>query len=122
MTLRAARGRAAEAVAEQFVRDLGLDVIGRNLRFGSLELDLVARDGAVVVVVEVRTRGKGAWAGALDSVDHKKQARLRRAAELLWVKQASRWPGIERLRFDVASVDLDAEGGPRVEYIRAAFT
>lgn len=122
LPLRAVRGRAAEDAAESYVRGIGLEVVARNRRIGRLEIDLIARDGAVVVLLEVRTRGKGAWVAALASVDERKQARLRRAGAVFWLKEASQWPGIERLRFDVASVDLDAEGGPLVEYIRAAFT
>jgi putative endonuclease len=87
---------------------------------GRLEIDLVARRGAVIAVVEVRTRGATAWTTPFGSVDRKKQLRLRRAGERLWQRRYKHDPSVERLRFDVASVRLDTEP-PSVEYAIAAF-
>lgn len=96
-------------------------VLSRNERVGRLELDIVARDGDLVVVIEVRTRGVGAWQNALDTLSEHKRRCLRRAAFLLWSRRWSRWRGIRGVRFDVASVNLDTDP-PEVTYIRAAFT
>lgn len=98
-----------------------MTVLERNLRVGRLEIDIVARDGPVIAIIEVRTRGPGAWQGPLSSIDAGKRKRLRRAAERLWLRRFRHLEGIERLRFDVAAVDLEAEPGPEVEYIRGAF-
>ncbi len=92
-----------------------------NVRVGRLELDIVAREGPVVIVVEVRTRSAGAWVRAIDSVDRRKRERVRRAGEALWAARFAEDPSVERMRFDIASVDLDAPGGPTVEIVRAAF-
>ena len=51
-----------------------------------------------------------------------KRQRLSRAAAILWSRRLSKMTGVERVRFDVASVDLDSSAEPLVEYIRAAFT
>ncbi len=104
-----------------YVSALGMRVIERNLRVGKLEIDVVAVDGDAIALVEVRTRGAGAWEGAAGSVGRVKQDRLRKAGALLWARRFSRWQGIERVRFDVAAVDLEAPGEPRVDYFRAAF-
>jgi putative endonuclease len=88
---------------------------------GALELDVVARQGALVAIVEVRTRGAGAFARGLESVDAKKRATLVRAGERLWRERLATMPGVERVRFDVAAVTFD-EGETQVEYIEAAFT
>ncbi len=98
-----------------------MTVVERNLRVSHLEIDIVARDGPDIAIVEVRTRGAGAWQGALGSVGWIKQQRLRDAGKLLWARRFSKWPGVERVRFDVAAVDLEARAGPEVEYVRAAF-
>lgn len=81
----------------------------------------MAREGPVAVVVEVRTRGASSYQRALDSVDPRKQARLRAAAERLWRDELSRDASLERLRFDVASVTFEGSGGVRIEHVRAAF-
>lgn len=96
-------------------------ILDRNLRVHQLELDIVAVDGEAIAVIEVRTRGKTSWAKALATVDFKKRDRLRRAAKLLWARRFCKMPGIERMRFDVAAVDLSDEAAPHVEYVRAAF-
>ena len=98
----------------------GMHILERNLRVHQLELDIVALDADAVAVIEVRTRGTRSWASALSSVDHKKRDRLQRAAKLLWARRFSKMPGVTRMRFDVAAVDL-VQGEPVVEYVRAAF-
>jgi putative endonuclease len=112
--------RAEEAVAAHLAA-AGLEIVALNLRVGRLELDVVARDGPVIAVVEVRTRGRGAWVRALDSVDAKKRERVRRAGERLWRERFARDPTAERMRFDLAAVDLLPDGGARIEIVRAAF-
>ncbi len=121
VTERHARGRLAEEfVAAELARN-GYEILGRNVRVGALELDIVARNGAVLVIVEVRTRGARSWGSALESVTAEKQRRLRRASEILWSRRFSRWPSLERVRFDVASVELVPDSTPRLTYVEAAF-
>jgi putative endonuclease len=112
--------RAEQAVAAHLAA-AGLEIVGMNVRVGRLELDVVARDGAVIAVVEVRTRGPGAWVRPLDSVDAGKRARVRRAGERLWRERFARDLRIERMRFDVAAVELLPDGGARIEIVKAAF-
>ena len=84
--------------------------MAQNLRLGKLELDVVARQGPLIVVVEVRTRGAGAWTTAFGSIDSAKRRRIRRAGERLWQRRYKNDASVERLRFDAASVSFDAEG------------
>jgi putative endonuclease len=118
---RAERGRAAETAVAEWLAARGLEVLGRNVRVGRLELDIVCRDGEVVVVVEVRTRGTGAWQRGLDSIDARKRARLRAAGTALWRQRYSREAWAERMRFDAASVRFDEDGAVHIEYVRAAL-
>jgi putative endonuclease len=82
----------------------GFTILGRNVRLGSLELDVVARKGPLVVVVEVRARRRGALVGPFASVTIAKRGRLLRAARRLWRERLSTLPGIDRVRIDVAAV------------------
>jgi putative endonuclease len=120
-TARAALGTRAEAAVVEYLRAQGIEILGTNVRAGRLEVDVLARDGEVVIVVEVRTRGRGAWQRALDSIDGKKQMRLRHAGERLWRERFARRRDVMRMRFDCASVTFDESGAPVVEYVRAAF-
>jgi putative endonuclease len=112
--------RAEQAVAEHLTA-AGLQIVAVNLRVGRFELDVVARDGDVIAVVEVRTRGPGAWVRALDSVTTDKRARLRRAGERLWRDRFARDPRVQRMRFDIAAVELLPDGSARIEIVKAAF-
>jgi putative endonuclease len=90
------------------------------LKVGHYELDVVAREGPLIVVVEVRTRSEGALTRAFGSLTGEKRLRIRRAGERLWQRRYRSDPSAERLRFDAASVTF-IDGVPRVEYVPAAF-
>jgi putative endonuclease len=115
-----ANGARAEALVARFLEAQGYEIIATNLRLGHLELDVVARSGGTIAVVEVRTRGPGAWTSPFGSIDRKKRQRVRRAGERLWQRRYRHDPSAERLRFDAAAVSFDS-GEPRVEYVMAAF-
>jgi putative endonuclease len=117
---RHARGVRAEALVAEWLAQQGYEIVATNLRLGALELDVVARKGPLVAVVEVRTRGATARTTGIGSVTPLKRERIRRAGERLWQRRYRRDRSVERLRFDVASVELDADP-PRIEYVVAAF-
>jgi putative endonuclease len=107
-------------VVAQFLERQGYQIVGHNLRLGHLELDIVARVGTTIVVVEVRTRGAGAWTTAFGSIDAQKRARIRRAGERLWQRRYKNDASVDRMRFDAASVSFDGDEAA-VEYVVAAF-
>jgi len=80
--------------------------MARNWRCQEGELDLVARQGACLVVVEVRTRRGKALGPPEESITQAKQARLISLAEAY--VQAVDWPGDWRI--DVVAVELDQSG------------
>jgi putative endonuclease len=113
--------QAAEAAVAAFLEQRGFAIVARNLRLSRLELDVVARQDALIVVVEVRTRGAGAWTTAFGSIDSAKRRRIRRAGERLWQRRYKNDASVERMRFDAASVTFDDSGEAQVEYVEAAF-
>ena len=113
-------GRAAEAAVANWLRERGFDIVALNLRVGRYELDVVARQGPLIVVVEVRTRGPGAWTTAFGSLDAGKRRRTRLAGERLWQRRYAKDVSAERLRFDAASVSFD-NGVAHVEYAAGVF-
>ena len=83
---RGAIGAAGEAAATERLRDLGWLVLGRNLRVGPDELDVVALEPGrppTLVIVEVRSRTGSRFGAAAESVDDRKVARLYRATMAL---------------------------------------
>jgi putative endonuclease len=117
---RALLGQRAEDAVVAYLERAGFSVVARNLRLGRLELDIVARRAELVVVVEVRTRGAGAWTSGLGSMSRAKQERIRRAGQRLWRDRYKNDASVERLRFDAASVHFE-ESGAQIDYVVAAF-
>ncbi|MFV0662516.1 YraN family protein [Denitromonas sp.] len=113
----ASRGAAAEQLAEAHLAAAGLRTLARNFRCRGGEIDLVCRDGATLVFVEVRLRGRSDFGGAAESITPRKQARIILAARH-WLSQAGRLADAP-CRFDVVLLDaLDAGG---IDWIRGAF-
>ena len=113
-------GQNAEDAAVGFLESQGLTVLLRNYRRRLGELDIVAREGDILVIAEVRTRASERFGGAAASVDTRKQARLLRAATQLL--QQRRDLAKCRVRFDVIVVHRPLSPEVRVEWIRHAFT
>lgn len=112
---RAALGRWGEDLAARELRRRGYRVLARNQRVGRGEVDLVARQGETVVLVEVKTRRAGAFGEARDAISTAKARRLvalgRRYAQ---TADATDW------RIDVVAVDVAGDGGYTVEIIENA--
>jgi len=113
-------GRRAEVVVADYLFARGFAVLGRNVRIGPLELDVVARRGPLVVVVEVRTRRPGGLVGPFQSVGPTKRARVLRAARDLWTRHLARVTTIDRVRIDVAAVTFE-HGHTKVDYAEGAI-
>jgi putative endonuclease len=73
-------GARAEAFAAEYLMRHGLAIVARNFRTRFGEIDLVARDGAVLVFVEVRMRSSDDYGSAAESITPRKRARLVAAA------------------------------------------
>ncbi|MEZ4301388.1 MAG: YraN family protein [Polyangiaceae bacterium] len=114
-------GIRAEHAAQEHLLANGFEIFGANVRAGRFEIDLIARDHEVLVIVEVRARGPGSLIKALDTIDARKQRRLRAAAGMLWRNRFARDKRIERVRFDCVAVTFDEAGDARVEHVKAAF-
>ncbi len=110
------RGKAAEARAAQYLESRGLVIVERNYRSRYGEIDLIARDGATLVFVEVRARGSNRFGGAAASITAAKRAKLTRTA-LHYLAGAGRTP---QCRFDAVLL-AGTDDNAAVEWIRDAF-
>ena len=95
------RGRQAEDAALAYLLAQGLLLVQRNYLCRGGELDLIMRDGASVVFVEVRLRSGSAFGGALASITPAKQRRMVVAAQT-WLLGQKRLPAC---RFDALCID-----------------
>jgi putative endonuclease len=105
-----------ELEAEKFLQKKGLRKVTRNYLIKGGEIDLIMRDGEVLVFIEVRYRQSDDHGSGAETVTYQKQRRLRRAAlHYLQKHYGNHEPDC---RFDVIS----ASGNPVVfEWISDAF-
>lgn len=107
------RGRWGEDRAAAWYRDHGYEVIARNWRCRSGELDLIVARDRLVVIAEVKARRTDAYGPAASAVHPEKQRRIRRlAAE--WLRTTGT-RGVD-LRFDVVAIT-----GGTIDVIPGAF-
>ena len=93
-------------------------ILGRRVRSRLGEIDVVARDGKVLVFVEVKTRRGHRFGTPLEAVDHRKQKKLTRLA---LAYAARRGWSESPIRFDVVGVEFLPGQRPRVRIYRNAF-
>lgn len=108
-------GAQAEQWAAQYLRQQGLKPVTENYRGRFGEVDLIMRDGAALVFVEVRLRRNTDFGGAAASIDARKQQRLIRTAQQYLAGLAH----IPPCRFDAVLMD-DAQGA-NVQWLKNAF-
>jgi putative endonuclease len=108
------RGVHAEIMAAAFLEKQGLTILARNYRCRLGEIDLVAREGATTVFVEVRKRRSSGFGGAAGSITHAKRLKLLNAARHYMSKLRT----IPQCRFDALLIEGEP---PRIEWIRNAF-
>jgi len=112
-------GQNAEDLAALHLERRGAIILLRNYRRRLGEIDLVAQERGVLIIVEVRTRSSSRFGGAAASVNHGKQRRIVRAAQQL----LQEYPELARLRirFDVAVVNYSDNEDPAVGWLTHAF-
>jgi putative endonuclease len=114
---RRALGREGEAQAAALLEGLGFRILGRNVRAGGVEIDLVAARGPLVAFVEVKARLSRAHGAPEEAVDARKRARLARGAAAWLASSRRRYP---RVRFDVVTCERDGDAW-RLRHWPAAF-
>jgi putative endonuclease len=95
------RGASAEDSAAQLLSDAGYRIVERNFRCKAGELDIVARDGDVLVFVEVRSRSDDEHGSAVEMIRRTKQRRVARVATYYL---ATVEPVFEQCRFDIVAI------------------
>lgn len=107
------RGSGSEQLACTYLQASGLVLLERNYRLRTGEIDLIMRDGDVIVFVEVRYRKNQCYGGALASIDLRKQARIIRTAQYFLQYRAP----YAQARFDAVAV----EGNNHINWVKNAF-
>ncbi len=108
-------GRAGEELAAAWLARAGLEVLDRNWRCRLGEIDLVARDGDDLVIVEVKARRTLTFGHPAEAVTTAKLQRLRRLAAHWVADHEVRASG---LRIDVLAIWCPDGARARVQHLR----
>ena len=109
-------GEKAEGLAQQYLQRLGYKIKEAKWHYGHLELDIVALDGDLLVIVEVKARTGIRYEHPSEAVTNSKIRRIVEAAE--GYIQEKDWQG--ETRFDVITVIFFKEGH-ELEHFKDAF-
>jgi putative endonuclease len=113
-TRRTALGRYGERVAARHLLAQGMTLLDHNWQCDAGEIDLVMRDGDVLVVCEVKTRASDACGSPHEAITPEKLERLKRLA-VCWATEAGVQPS--EVRIDLVAVQAQARGAAVVEHV-----
>lgn len=115
------RGAQAENLAESYLQAKGFQVLTRNFRSKLGEIDLVAQKSGELYFCEVRWRGTGSLMEAAETVDWRKQQKIRKTA-LVFLRQHEKTFGIEAPPCHFSVLALDQQSSElKVEWWEDAF-
>lgn len=109
-------GKNGEAEALKFLEKNGLKLIEQNYHCRQGEIDLIMRDQETLVFIEVRFRKNSLYGSPLETVDHKKQAKIITTTQ----HYLSRNPSSRQIRFDVIGLSPN-RNGIDIQWAKNAF-
>ncbi|RJP29742.1 MAG: YraN family protein [Candidatus Omnitrophota bacterium] len=111
-------GLIGENIALGFLKDNGYNIITRNYRKNSGEIDIIAKDNGYLCFIEVKSRRSCDFGRPAEFVSVQKQSRISRtAAQYLRENKIFN----ENARFDVVCITGDTKALPKIELIKNAF-
>lgn len=110
-------GLQCEFMARNYLEQQGYLILESNWRCGHKEIDIIAKEGEMLVIVEVKARENEDYTHAEDAVDEKKMRNLIRAAHsYILTKELDC-----ETRFDIITVILNNSGEYKLKHIKDAF-
>lgn len=106
-------GQEQEKLAAKYLEEKGYEILERNYRIRTGEIDLIARDARYLVFIEVKYRKNLQMGDPLEAVDVRKQQRIYQTAR--YYLHQKKWENMP-CRFDVIGIT-----GTQICHIRNAF-
>lgn len=114
------RGSLGEELAASFLAQHGVRILARNFRSGrSGEIDLVAREGDVLLFIEVKMRRNAASGAPEEAITYAKQRTICRTAD--YYRCRYRIPEETPIRFDAVAIRVQSDHTAHIRWIRNAF-
>ncbi len=109
-------GQTGEDIATEYLANKGYAILARNWRYKKKEIDVIARDGDYLVIVEVRTRMSNLWEHPKETITKAKIRFLVDAAEAYIMKMDI----MTETRFDVVTL-IPTNNSWEIDHIKEAF-
>lgn len=111
-------GQSGEKIAADFLQGRGYAILARNYRRRTGEIDIIAREGEMLVFIEVKTRSGGTYGSPAAAITPRKQRQISRTAQYYLAEQdLFDTPA----RFDVVTVIFGNDQQPEIELLADAF-
>jgi len=112
-------GKAGEAAAADYLAARGWTILGRNVRFGRKEVDLVAERGGILAFVEVKCRRGRIHGHPMEAITPHKQREIAHVARG-WLRGRAIPPGLT-IRFDAVAISRSVHGSWEIVHLPDAW-
>jgi putative endonuclease len=110
-------GDEGEHLAQEFLRTKGMDIVTTNYQYEHGEIDIIARDGEVLVFCEVKLRKSDTYGPPEYAITPRKQAQIKKIAEAYLYEFSIR---DQICRFDVVAISM-IDDKPEIRHYKNAF-
>ena len=107
-------GKWGEELAAEFVEEPGYEILERDWKSGHHDLDIIAKDGGSLVIIEVKTRRNRLFGSPEEAIDYKKRLSLLSAINHYVKSHHVKSP----VRFDVISIVGTIGSTPEIDHIK----
>lgn len=99
-------GKRGEDIATKYLEDIGYRILERNYRIRQGEIDIIAKENKILVIVEVKTRTNNHYGYPADAVDENKIKKIKKCCnKYIYSKKMESF----EVRFDVIEVYIANE-------------
>ncbi len=110
-------GQLGERLAVQLLESKGYQILETNWRFSRAEVDIIAKEGEILVFVEVKTRSTAYFGQPEEFVTPQKERLLADAAAVYMKDIQHTW----EFRFDIIAILLLDPSHPQITHFQDAF-
>ena len=113
-------GNNGEQEAATYLKRQGYRIIDKNVRFSIGEIDIIAKIGTTIVLVEVKTRRSNEYCHPIEVVDKKKREKIKKMGQWYYRNKKHADRGFA-MRFDIITVIWPEDKQPMIEHFVDAF-
>ena len=117
LTKQQSTGKLGEDIATHYLQKSGYTILERNWRFRKAEVDIIAKDGEILVFVEVKAKSYTYFGAPEESVSTYKENLIIDAAHQYMIKIGHDW----EIRFDIISIVFDKNKDASITHFKDAF-